>query len=218
MNACRCLEVELLRDVQADAYSDHLVQESVDDAGVVTYRCPYTSRRWSGEFVEEADGTIYRLRRLPKAAELVESLAEAGPAERLAAVHPEIEFRLPGSQRTYRGRAEARRSVEQHAARPASTRSSVVSLIEVSDEEVLVLASRALLRDGAYSEHRPEAWLVTLRDGLIFRSLWFDSWQRGREAVGVPADAAIKRLGRSWLQAARRAVTGTGGPAGLVRN
>jgi hypothetical protein len=48
---------------------------------------------------------------------------------------------------------------------------------------------------------------VTLRDGLVFRSLWFDSWQGARDAVGVPDDATIKRIGGKWLQAVRRAVS-----------
>jgi ketosteroid isomerase-like protein len=204
--ACRCLELELLQDVEADAYTDHLVQESVDDAGLVTYRCPSTARRWVSEFPDGPGGRVYQLRRLTTAVELVESLAEAGPEARLAATHPEVEFSLPDSPTTHRGLEAAERTFAAAAADPNPSRSSVVSMIEVSDDEVVVLASRSLLRDGAYTEHRPEAWLVTLRDGLIFRSLWFDSWQAAREAVGIPKDAAIKRVARSWLLAVHRAV------------
>jgi hypothetical protein len=63
MHRCRCTSLALLRDAEADEYTDHLVQESVDRRGHATYQCPFTMVRWIGEFIEEPNGATFRLRR-----------------------------------------------------------------------------------------------------------------------------------------------------------
>jgi hypothetical protein len=64
MNRCRCNKLTILYDVEGDAYTDHLVQEEVDEAGHVTYRCPFTQHHWLGEFAATDKGQHFELRRI----------------------------------------------------------------------------------------------------------------------------------------------------------
>ena len=64
MERCHCNNTTLLLDADGDAYTDHLVQESVDRQGHVTYRCPFTEHQWVGEFVTTDVGQHFELRRI----------------------------------------------------------------------------------------------------------------------------------------------------------
>jgi hypothetical protein len=64
MERCRCNTKTLFCDAEGDAYTDHLIQESVALQGHVTYRCPFTGHRWLGEFVRSDEGQHYELRRV----------------------------------------------------------------------------------------------------------------------------------------------------------
>jgi hypothetical protein len=64
MDRCRCNSSTLFLNAEGDAYTDHLVQDSVDQQGHVTYRCPFTQHRWIGEFVRTDEGQHFELRRI----------------------------------------------------------------------------------------------------------------------------------------------------------
>jgi hypothetical protein len=64
MERCRCNTHTLFLDAEGDAYTDHLVQQSVDRQGHVTYCCPFTQHLWLGEFVRGEQGQHYELRRI----------------------------------------------------------------------------------------------------------------------------------------------------------
>jgi hypothetical protein len=64
MERCRCNTHTLFLDAEGDAYTDHLVQQSVDRQGHVTYCCPFTQHEWLGEFVRSEEGQHYELRRI----------------------------------------------------------------------------------------------------------------------------------------------------------
>jgi hypothetical protein len=76
MRRCRCNSETLFLDAEGDAYTDHLVQDSVDQRGHVTYRCPFTGHEWCGEFVHNPDGERFELRR---ASSGVRALRPASP-------------------------------------------------------------------------------------------------------------------------------------------
>jgi hypothetical protein len=204
MISCQCQDATLLWGRVADDYvASHLVRDDVVEATAdVVYRCPETRRRWVGEFVPDDAGVrAFRLRRILRAAELVELLAvQANPVAGLDWTHPAVEFRPPGSRDTYHGIEEARRWAHRAATDPDFPRTSAISLIDVADDEVVVLGNVAFKRDGHYSENRPAAWLVTLRQGKIVRSLWFDSWKAARTAAGLPETGGpMRRIASRWM-------------------
>jgi ketosteroid isomerase-like protein len=204
MIRCQCNDAVLLWGRVADDYvATHLVRDDVVEATAdVVYRCPETGRKWIGEFVpDETDVKAFRLRRIMRAAELVELLAaQADPAAGLQWTDPAVEFRPPGSQDTYHGIDEARRWARLAAIDPDFPRTSAISVIDVADDEVVVLGNVAFKRDGHYSENRPAAWLVTVRQGRIVRSLWFDSWKGARTAAGLPETGGpAKRIASRWM-------------------
>jgi hypothetical protein len=197
-SACRCDELTLLQDVQADDHAEHLVRERTEDGGsVVWFSCPHTGRRWVMEFLGgEGEARSIRLRRSMAAAELVEHLADAEPGEVLEWTHEDIEFILPGDARTYHGLDQARAAAAAAAVDPSTPKRQAVSLIEVSEREALVLGGVSYVRDGVRSEHRPGGWLVTVKHGKISRSLWFDTWDAARRAAGLPEGATGRRIAR----------------------
>ena len=205
MPVCRCREAALLWGAPADDYTyEHLVHEEVREAtGDVLYRCPETGRRWIGEFVPDDAGiTTFRLRRLMRAAELIEMLAAGNdPGAGLQFTHPEVEFRPAGSKETFHGVEAARQFIYRRMHDPDPPLASAISVIDVTDDEVVVLGNIAYKRDGAYAENRPGAWLVTLRNGCIIRSLWFDSWKAARRAAGLPDEGgpATRRLREGFM-------------------
>ena len=188
MHRCRCDELTLLEDAQADDYAEHLVRVRIAEGGrIVWFRCPRTKLQWAMEFVSEHDGPSMRLRRLLPAAELVERLAASGDRhEALAWTHPDVEFRIPGDETIHHGLEAARRIVEEAESDPAFPRSEPESVIGISDDEALVLGGVSFQREDASTERRPSGWLVALQDGRIARSLWFDSWEKARRAAGLP--------------------------------
>lgn len=210
MPDCRCADATFLWGGDAEDYADaHLVRHDVvPDSREVIYRCPATGIRWVAEFkAEGAGGQRYRLRRILRAAELVELLAGADDAAAaLDWSHPRIEFRPSGCEDTYHGAAEAQRWAERAAADPDFPRATAISVVDVSDDEAVVLGNVAYRRDGRFVEHRPAAWLITLRHGRIVRNLWFDSWSAARTAAGLPAAGGkpSRRIGRRFLFAIGR--------------
>ena len=205
MTACRCDDETLLVGVEADDYAEtHLVREAVGEgAREVRYRCPQTKRLWVLDIdghPSAGSGTL-RLRRLMTTAELVEFLASEPPMqERLAFTDPDVEFRLVGDDTIYRGLAEARRWAERLDRGRDVPRAQALSMVEQGDD-VVVFGSVAEKRDGRYVEHRPAAWLLTSRNGRLVRSLWFDSWEAAREAVGLPKSGGPEptKLGNAFL-------------------
>ena len=196
---CRCNEDEQLWGARGDDYAmHHLIREHVTErAEEVLYRCPATGRRWIGEFTEDDEGApSWRLRRVPSAAELVEWLAsQEDPALTLSVADPQIEVRPVGSSETLRGADALAAYVQGAETDPGRPLARAVSLIEQDPDHVVVFGSVAYPRDGSYSEHRPAAWLVTVRHGRLIRSLWFDSWKAARTAAGLGEGAAMRRLG-----------------------
>jgi hypothetical protein len=197
---CRCDEVALLKNLRADEYAEHLVRERVaDDGRLVWFRCPTRGCSWVMEFVDdEHQGRSILLRRRMAVGELLEHIALLDPREQAEWTHPEIEFRVPGDDRTYRGRDEAQAYAALSAADPSSPKAQPISLIELDENRALMLGGVSYVRDGVRSEHRPGGWLVAVKDGTISRSLWFDSWDAARRAAGFPEGAAPmgKRIAR----------------------
>jgi hypothetical protein len=199
-SACRCDELSLLKDLQADAYSEHLVTEEVEDGGrVVWLRCPQSQRKWVQTF-RELDGQqlSLELRRSMSAAELVEHLARMDADERLEWMHHDVEFTVPGHDETYRGLDQARAWTAAAAADPNLPAGQAFSLIEVDESRAVVLGGLSFMRDGVRSEHRPAGWLVELKHGTVKTNRWFDSWDAARRAAGLPEGDTSpgKRLGR----------------------
>jgi ketosteroid isomerase-like protein len=187
MVACQCEKVSVMWSVSADEYAEaHLVRESVtESAGEVVYRCPTSGRIWVMDAEPDESGIpALRLRWLLSAPELIEHLFEStDPAVNLAFTHPDVEFRPLDSDTVFHGMEEARRVVAERQADPAPPKVSAVSMLDRGDD-VVVFGSVAHLRDGAYTENRPAAWLVKVSGGRIARSLWFDSWEAARRAGG----------------------------------
>jgi hypothetical protein len=204
---CRCDEAFELWGATADDYVDlHLVRLQVLEGGnEILFRCPAGGRVWLQDFESDGAGVAtLRLRWLSEAqrpAAVVERInAIENPLDRLPYVDPDIEFRPYGSDRTYRGLAAARRFARQAADDPTFPRAAAISVIE-KGEDAVVLGSVAVARDGAFVEHRPAAWLVTVRAGRVQRVLTYDSWTAAREAAGVSEDetSRSRRLGRGFL-------------------
>jgi ketosteroid isomerase-like protein len=206
---CRCTDISLLWDAEADEYTDHLVRQGKAPDGTITYRCPFTGRQWVAEFITEGKAaTALRMTRVMHAGELVAFLAEQGDSvDSLDFTHPDVEFRPPGSDVTYRGTAEARRWREIAATDPDFPQTTPVSMIEASEEEVVVLGTTAFRRGGDYHEQKPTGWLVTVRDGKLIRSIWFDSWSKARAAGGLPEEGGPegRKIG-NWAFALGRRV------------
>ena len=223
MSSCRCEETFLLHDSVADDYTEHLVADSVEDDGrIVRYHCPLTGRRWTMAFQDDAaDGSSMELWQVMTAAELVERLAASEPPEReqtVAWMDDDIEFRVVGGDEIHHGRAAAEEWAARAANDPSFPKARAISVVELSPAEALVLGDVGYRRDDRYVEYRPSAWLVTVRDGKLIRSLWFDSWDEGRRAAGLPGSGGPtgKRIG-GWLFAVRSAAAATGrfAPAAL---
>ena len=204
---CRCDSGSELRGAAADDYVErHLVRQQVLEGGrEILFRCPMTGRTWLQDFVTDASGiATLRVRWLSEAqrpAAVVERLnAIEDPLEQLPYVAPDVEFKPYGSDRTYRGLAAARRYAREAAADPARPRAVGISVVEKGDDAV-VLGSIALPRDGQFVEHRPAAWLVTVRGGKVQRVLTYDSWGDARDAAGVTDEEAqeARRLGPGFL-------------------
>jgi hypothetical protein len=202
---CRCHDSTILWGASGDDYvMHHLVRDQVGEGGgEVLYRCPATRRKWVGEFtVDDEDIPAFRLRRVMTAAELVDWLAgrEDDLAMRFAYLHPDVEFRPVDSRKTYHGADRARDYATRAAADPDHAQARALSLIDVDPDRCVVLGSVAYKRDGVYSEHRPAAWLVTMRNGKVICSLWFDSWMAARKAAGLSEEGGPgpRRLG-DWV-------------------
>jgi hypothetical protein len=206
-HGCRCDSASELWGAEADDYVEaHLVRQQVLEGGhEILYRCPHTGQVWLHDFRADRDGiSTLRLRWLSVAerpAAVVERMAaRKDPADRLPYVDRNIEFQTYGSDHVYRGLASARRLIREAADDPAQPRAAAISVVEKGDDAV-VLGSVSLPRDGEYVEHRPAAWLVTVRDGKVQRILTYDSWDEAREVAGVTEQdaAGAQRLGRGFL-------------------
>ena len=204
---CRCDGGSELWGAEADDYIEaHLVRLQVLEGGhEILYRCPETGRTWLHDFIRDDDGVpTLRLRWLSEAqrpAAVVERMAARDtPLEQLPYVDAEVEFQPYGETRTYHGLSAAQRFARRHTDDPASPRAAAISVFEKGDDAV-VLGSIALPRDGEYVEHRPAAWLVTVRDGKVSRVLSFGSWSEAREAAGVTEEeiGRARRVGRGFL-------------------
>jgi hypothetical protein len=204
---CRCDGTSELWGAQADDYVEsHLVRLQVLEGGhEVLYRCPDTGRVWLHDFRADREGiTTLRLRWLSVAqrpAAVVERMsARENPMDRLPYMAPGVEFRPYGSDRTYRGLDEVRRFTRRAIDTPSQPRPAAISVVEKGNDAV-VLGSISVSHDGDYVEHRPAAWLVTVRDGKVQRIFTYDSWSEARDAAGVTEDEASKahRVGRGFL-------------------
>jgi hypothetical protein len=204
---CRCDSGCELRGARADDYVErHLVRQQVLEGGrEVLFRCPTTGRMWLQDFAPETGGAqTLRLRWLSEAqrpAAVVERMnGISNPVDQLPYVAPDVEFQPYGSERTYRGLDAARRYAHEAAADPAHPKIRGISVVEKGDDAV-VLGSVALPRDGQFVEHRPAAWLVTVRNGKVQRILTYDSWGDARDAAGVTDEEAqdARRLGPGFL-------------------
>jgi hypothetical protein len=204
---CRCDGTSELWGPQADDYVDRqLVRLQVLEGGhEVLFRCPSCDRVWLHDFRPDSDGIpTLRLRWLSVAqrpAAVVERMsARENPLDRLPYLDPDIEFRPYGSDRVYHGLAEVRRFARRAADEADGLRPAAISVVEKGDDAV-VLGSVSLPRDGDYVEHRPAAWLVTVRDGKVQRLFGFDSWSEARVAAGVTEEDAshARRVGRGFL-------------------
>ena len=208
-DGCRCDGTSELWGAEADDYVEsHLVRLQVLEGGhEILFRCPGTARVWLHDFRPDHDGiTTMRLRWLSEAqrpAAVVERMtARENPLDRILYLSPEVEFRPYRSERVYRGVAAARRFAREAAEDPASPRAAAIAVVEKGDDAV-VLGSVSVPHDGDYVEHRPAAWLVTVRDGKVERVFAYDSWSaardagrrhRGRRVDGAPPRAWIPEL------------------------
>ena len=205
---CRCDGGWELWGAQADDYVEaRLVRLQVLEGGHETlYRCAACDRVWLHDFVDDAEGVpTLRLRWLSEAqrpAAVVERMNSRAQAhERLAYVDRDVEFQPYGETRTYRGIAAARRFARREDEDPTAPRAAAISVVEKGDDAV-VLGTVALARGGQYVEHRPAAWIVTVRDGKVSRILSYQSWSAAREAAGVTEEEVTlaRRLGPGYLR------------------
>jgi ketosteroid isomerase-like protein len=211
---CRCEAVFELWGVAADDYVEgHLVRTEVTEGGHETlFRCPQSGRVWV-QYVEPDDTGVptLRLRWISEAhrpAAVIERLSGLPDFEqRIPYFDPDIEFQPWGSDQTYRGIAAARRFARKAASDPTFPRPAAISVVEKGDDAI-VMGSVAVSRDGAYVEHRPAAWRVTVRDGKLVRIVSYDNWTEAREAAGVSAEEAssARRLGTGFLAMLGRSI------------
>ena len=214
MTVCRCNDESVLWGGVADDYAEtHLVRDAVKErAREVHYRCPQTGRRWVMDIADDEQGAAsLRLRRLLGAAELVEHLSKLESwEEHVPFWDPDIVLQPLGSDVLVKGVENVREYARKAAADPNTPRARALSVIDLG-EQAVVLGNVSHRRGGRYVEHRPAAWLVAARDGRMYRSLYFDSWDAAREAAGLRGDRdgpAPRQIGQRLLFAVRRTLAG----------
>ena len=188
MTACRCSEIPILWASNADAYAGgHLVREAVDEDGTMQLTCMATGRRWLQDHPHDGEGTrTLRLRWLDLSpADIVAYLESRPGLERfLLTMDPDVEHQpLPGAP-VLHGVEELRDYARRHLDDPQPPRSASLS-VEERDDAALVLGQVSHVHDGEYVEHRPAAWIVTVRDARVLRVRAFADWAAARAEVGA---------------------------------
>ena len=188
MTACRCDDLPILWAAHADAYAGaHLVREEVDDDGTMRLSCMATGRRWLQDHPTDADGArTLRLRWQELSPSDVVAYLNSRPGldQILLTMDPAVEHQpLPGAP-VLHGVEELRDYARRHFDVPQPPRTAALSVVE-RDDAALVLGQVSLVHDGDYVEHRPAAWIVTVRDARVMRVRAFADWAEARAAAGV---------------------------------
>jgi len=189
MTECLCNELPILWAAQADAYAGaHLVSEEIGDDGVTRLRCMATGRRWLQDHPTDADGVMtLRLRWVELTpADIVSYLAKSPDLdEMLLTMDPAVEHQPYPEEPVLHGVGELREYARRFQRQPHPPRSTPITIVDQEDE-ALVLGQVSHNRDGRYVEHRPAAWIVTVRDARVVRVRAFSDWAKARAAAGVP--------------------------------
>jgi ketosteroid isomerase-like protein len=201
---CRCNDTPFFWTAEADAYAGgHLVREEIRDDGSMVLRCPRTGCRWVQDHpVDERGARTLRLHwRDVSPADIVQYLAASpGVDAAMLTMHPDVEHQpLPGEPILY-GVGELREYATRRLSSPTAPRSAAISVVE-RDNDALVLGQISHNHDGRYVEHRPAAWIVTVRDARVVRVRAFSDWSRARREAGVPESAGKgRRIGGPLIQ------------------
>jgi ketosteroid isomerase-like protein len=205
MTQCRCSEKPFLWSVEADAYAGaHLVrEEATDDHGVTVLRCPETGRRWLQDHPADEQGRLTLRLRWEELtpADVVEYLANSSDLETsMLTMDPEVEHQpLPGEP-VLHGLDELREYMARYLEEVDPPRSGVITVVERAPH-ALVLGHVSHNRDGRYVEHRPAAWIVTVRDARVVRVVAYSDWARARKAAGFDEETSPKRrIGSSIMR------------------
>jgi ketosteroid isomerase-like protein len=203
-DSCRCNETPFFWTAEADAYAgSHLVREEIREDGSMVLRCPRTGCRWVQDHPADENGArTLRLRWQKVTPGDVVAYLAGSPGIELAllTMDPHVEHQpLPG-ERILHGVHELRDYTTRRLNTPNAPRSAAISVVE-HDDEALVLGQISHNRDGRYVEHRPAAWIVTVRDARVVRVRAFSDWSRARRESGVPETAGKgRRIGNPLMQ------------------
>lgn len=199
MTSCLCEDIPILWAARADAYAGgHLVREEVLEGGEQVLRCMSTGRRWLQDHPQDDAGVrTLRLRWVDTSpADVIAYLAgRPGLEEYLLTMDPAVEHQPLPDAPVLHGLAAVREYTDRYLRQAHPPRSAALSVID-RDPDALVLGHVSHNRDGKYVEHRPAAWLVTVRDARVVRVRAFDNWSRARREAGFEAadPAAARRL------------------------
>ena len=188
MTSCRCGDIPIFWAAQADTYAGgHLVRDEVAEDGTATLTCMATGRRWLQDHPRDPDGAqTLRLRWVDLSpADVVAYLGGSpGLDQFLLTMDPAVEHQpLPGAP-VLHGVEELRDYARRHLGAEHPPRSAAISVVE-RDDDALVLGQVSHVHDGRYVEHRPAAWIVTVRDARVLRVRAFADWAAARQAAGV---------------------------------
>ena len=188
MSECLCNEIPILWAAQADAYAGaHLVCEEVGEDGAATLRCVATDRRWLQDHPTDAEGVMtLRLRWQALSPADIVAYLNGRPAldDLLLTMHPAVEHQPFPDEPVLHGVDELREYVQRIRGQEHPPLGTPIKVVE-RDDAALVLGQVSHNHDGRYVEHRPAAWIVTVRDARVVSVQAFSDWAQAREAAGV---------------------------------
>ncbi len=213
MAPCRCGDIPIFWSTDADAYAGaHLVREEVAEDGTMILRCMASGRRWLQDHPLDETGTrTLRLRwaEMTPADVVAYLAAEPGLDAVLLTMDPAVEHQPLPDAPVLHGLRELRDYTDRYLREKDPPRSAALSVLE-TDDEALVLGHVSHNRGGRYVEHRPAAWLVTVRDARVVRVRAFSDWGSARQAGGFDAAQAPspRRLGSPLISFLRALAPG----------
>ncbi len=187
-DSCLCHDTPFFWAAEADSYAGgHLVRDEIREDGSMVLRCPRTGCRWVQDHpVDEHGALTLRLRwQRVSPGDIVEYLAaEPGVEAVMLTMDPAVEHQpLPGEP-VIHGVRDLREYATRHTNADHPPRTAAISVVE-HDDSALVLGQVSHNHDGQYVEHRPAAWIVTVRDARVVSVQAFSDWSKAREAAGV---------------------------------
>ena len=197
MSPCHCTEVPILWATEADTYAgSHLVVEETHPDGRTRLRCMATGRLWMQDHpLDDLGVPTLRLRWVDTSpSDVIAYLAgQPGLEQYMLTMDPEVEHQPLPDAPVLHGLRELRDYTARYLSEEHPPRSAALSVVD-REQDALVLGHVSHNRGGKYVEHRPAAWIVTVRDARVTRVRAFDNWSRARREAGMEAvDAAVSR-------------------------